>query len=62
MGESRKYLLAKINVEKSCKIKLAPQNAGPLFRKYFLKKRRQKTAIWAQNVILNACSIIIIAC
>ena len=59
MGESRKYLLARINVEKSCKIQLAPQNAGPLFRKYFLKKRRQKTAIWAQNVILNACSSIL---
>ena len=57
MGESRKYLLAKINVEKSCKIQLAPQNAGPLFRKYFLKKK--KTAIWAQNVILNACSSIL---
>ena len=42
MGESRKYLSAKIYVKKSCKIQLAPQNAGPLFRKYFLKKKDRK--------------------
>ena len=42
MGESRKYLLAKNYVEKSCKIKLAPQNAGQLFCKYFLEKKDKK--------------------
>ncbi len=43
MGESRTFLLAKISVEKSCKIQLAPQNAGPLFCKYFLKKQENFT-------------------
>ena len=55
MGESRKYLLAKINVEKSCKIQIAPQNAGSLFVNISLKKEDTK----AQNVILDACSSIL---